>query len=260
MAFLVAVLIVLTACSGYSRGNHPIQPQFDEGEWPGPGGPDYRSTVRSAASNYVKVVIVGKQSSADRSGPESALNIVSGASGVIVNPCGYVVTAAHIAKSISLEGCVTTIDGDVYGARILHVDPEQEMALLKITTGGKRFSVIRPAAAVHAHQPVFAIGTPDNRPGAVAAGYVVKPRLGRTVRYGEFAFDAPMELALSVKPGFSGGPVFDGTGSLVGMIIAFDLSRRGDMNDISYTATAYAVPARALVEFARLWIRENGNN
>jgi len=179
---------------------------------------------------------------------DSTLRTVNGASGIIVDSAGYVATAAHIAGSTDLMARVTTFDGREHPARIVHVDARREMALLKIRSHGTRFPATEPGPAVHAGQTVFAIGTPGNRSGAVTAGRVTQPRLDRRIRYGRFGFQGALELAMTVEPGHSGGPVFDAGGKLLGMIVAFDLKRTGSGRMVT-TGTAYAIPAPDVLAF-----------
>ncbi|MDZ7839921.1 MAG: trypsin-like peptidase domain-containing protein [Gammaproteobacteria bacterium] len=249
------ILFLLTftaaACTGPPGGRGPVQLRFAQSASPHFDMEILRVTAESASRSYVKLVVMNvvmNQASPRRNrGHEPGPEIITGASGVIVDPAGYVVTAAHIAKSTSLEARVTTVDGRVYPARILKVDAERELALLQIEGTGTRFAAVRPASGARRNQPVFAIGTPGNRPGAVSVGHVTDPALGRRVGYGEYGFQGPIQLALRVEPGHSGGPVFDMDGELVGMIFAFDLENRD--GEYVNTGAAYAIPARDVMRF-----------
>lgn len=210
----------------------------------------YRATAEEAARAYVKVVVMAETATGGGREDDSTLRTVNGASGIIVDPAGYVVTAAHIAGRSDLTARVTTFDGHEHPARIVHVDAGREMALLKIRDRGTRFPAAEPGPAVRAGQSVFAIGTPDNRPGAVTAGHVTQPRVDRRIRYGRFGFQGALELAMTVEPGHSGGPVFDAAGKLLGMIVGFDLKRTGSGRTVT-TGTAYAIPATDVLAFFR---------
>lgn len=249
---------IVTACAGPSHDSNVVHLRFPDSEQSYSRIDHHRSVARSASRAYVKIVITSKAPKRGEPGYEPALRVVNGASGIIVDPAGYVVTAAHIAKSTAFEARVTTIDGLEYAARIVHVDAGREMALLKIPGEGNRFHAAEPAAGARRDQPVFAIGTPGNRPGAVTTGHVVRPRRERRIGYGDFAFRGPMELAMRVAPGHSGGPVFDAEGSLVGMIIAFDL-RSTASGDYVNTGAAYVIPAGDVMEFFHRWAPRTGN-
>lgn len=255
---LMVLAGVVGACSGPSHKPGTVHLRFPDDRMSSTDIDNYRSVAQSAARAYVKIVIARKASRRREPGYEPALRVVSGASGIIVDPAGYVVTAAHIARSTAFEARVTTVEGREYSARIVHVDAGREMALLKISHQGNRFHAAEPADGVRGNQPVFAIGTPGNRPGAVTVGRVVQPRLERRIDYGGFGFTGPMELAMDVQPGHSGGPVFDTEGSLVGMIIAFDLRGTASGNYVN-TGAVYAVPAGEVMEFFHHWAPRTGN-
>lgn len=251
-AALLAVLVlssVTPGCAGQPREPGPVDLRFSSSALAYPRVDDFRAVARSAARVYVKVVVVSSAATVPERGHDSKHRAVSGASGIIVDPAGYVVTAAHIARSTELEARITTLDGREHAARVIHVDAGRDLALLKIQGNENRFPTIARAPGVRRGQPVFAIGTPGNRPGAVTVGHVSRPRLGRSIGYGAFGFREPMQLALHVEPGHSGGPVFDLEGVLVGMVIAFDLGN--DSGQLVNTGIAYAVPARDLAEFLR---------
>lgn len=256
-----AVLLLLAgaaaACAGPGSVAEPVQLRFVQAGFLHSATDDLRVAAESASRSYVKVVVMNKASSRRDRGHDPAPGVITGASGIIVDPAGYVVTAAHIAKSTALEARVTTVDGGVYAARILEVDAELELALLQIEQAEARFTAAHPAVGVRRTQPVFAIGTPGNQPGAVVVGQVTHAGLGRRVGYGEYGFQGPMQLALQVEPGHSGGPVFDMEGALVGMIFAFDLMNRG--GEYFNTGTAYAIPVREVMRFVRQHSPAAGN-
>jgi S1-C subfamily serine protease len=236
-------------CAGQSAEPRPIELRFPDASLTCAGFDNCRHAARTAARVYVKVVILAPAPAHGGRVDRANQRVVSGASGIIVGPAGYVVTAAHIARSTALEARVITIDGREHSARVVDVDADRELALLKIDDEKSRFATVASAPGVRRGQPVFAIGTPGNRPGAVTVGYVDQPRLERRVGYGEYGYQGPMRLALQVEPGHSGGPVFDTEGSLVGMVFAFDL--KNNSGDYFNTGTAYAVPARDLKAYYR---------
>ncbi|MBS1270065.1 MAG: putative serine protease HtrA [Gammaproteobacteria bacterium] len=211
---------------------------------------DYRALARHAAPIYVKVTIRMKAPLQVGRIADPSPRIVNGASGIIMDAAGHVVTAAHIVRSTDFEASVTTVDGRVHPARILRVAPERDLALLRIETEGVRFPAAEPAGDPRADQSVLAIGTPDNRPGVVTVGRITSPRLRQRFRYGDFGFEDPVALAMRIEPGHSGGPVVDSAGHLVGMIVGFDL-RRTDAGEYVSTGAAYAVSAADLLNFIR---------
>lgn len=247
---VVPALIVVVACTGLSTGTTPMTLRFAAGvEEAGFRAP--RALARSVAATYVKVTVLRQRDAAAEPGATAAGGIVTGASGILVDPGGTVMTAAHIARGTGFHARVTTLDGREYPARIVRVDRESEMALLKIRSA-RRFAAAEAGNGVETGQPVLAIGTPDNKPGVVAVGRVAIPRIEGRIGYGEFGHDNPIRLQIDAGPGFSGGPVFDEQGRLQGMVIGFDL-RRDTSGELVNTGFAYAVPAATLMDAARDW-------
>ena len=210
----------------------------------GPLGGTRRLAERVSGA-YVGVLVYG--ATEDEGMPGSV--VVSGASGAIVDPRGYVVTAAHVARHTRFAARITTLDGAVRPGSILHVDPAREIALLKIEPfAGMQSAVIARSRRLIAGQPVLAIGTPGNRKGVVSPGRVTDPRRQERIEFGAFGFDDAIVLRMEIQPGHSGGPLFDAEGGLVGMVAGFGL---GDTRRVPYlpTGVAFAVPSAALADY-----------
>jgi S1-C subfamily serine protease len=204
-----------------------------------------RRLAERVAGAYVSVLVYG--ATEDEGMPAKA--VVSGASGAIVDPRGYLVTAAHVARNTRYSAEITTLDGAVRPGKIVHVEPGQELALLKIEPfPGMQSAVLADSDRLQPGQPVLAVGTPGNRKGVVSPGQVVDPKRRQRIEFGNFGFDDAVELRMEVEPGHSGGPVFDAAGGLIGIIAGFGL---GDTRRVPYvpTGVAYAVPAAILTGY-----------
>jgi S1-C subfamily serine protease len=66
----------------------------------------------------------------------------------------------------------------------------------------------------------------------------------RAVTYGKFGYKDAMVLRMNTQKGESGGPLFDGSGSLVGMVV----STLSDANGQSLNL-AHAIPATEIAGF-----------
>lgn len=206
-----------------------------------------RSVVERASGAYVRVVIYGPTE--DEGKPR--LWVVSGASGAIVDPRGYVITAAHIARNTRYQARVTTMDGQVREGEILAVAPERDLALLKIAPfPGMRAATLADISHLREGQRALAIGTPDGRMGVVSSGRIVQVHRKERIDYGEFGLDGAIELQMEVEPGDSGGPLFDYSGRLIGMMVGFGL---GDTREVPYVSTrvAFAVSSQVIVQYMK---------
>ena len=243
--FSLPILLALAAALGACAGPLPPRPvtltypyriehgaRFDR----------HKRLAQLVAGAYVRVLVYAESA-------DEGIAIVNGASGVIVDGRGYLVTPAHIAKKARFKAKVTTMDGRERPATIVHIAPERELALLKIDPfPGMEAARLAPSESVGAGRRVVSIGTPNNRKGVVTVGVVANPRRGLRIEYGEYGYDNAIELRMEVEPGHSGGPVFDTEGRLIGMVASFGL---GDTQRVPYVSTmiAYAVPAAAIAAY-----------
>lgn len=240
-----AVVLALAACVDSAPKSEPVTLSYpyaidDVASFAG-----YEDVARQASGTYVRVLILARTAARDGSG----YGIVTGASGVIVDRRGYVVTAAHIAKRTGYGAKVTTIDGQVHQGSVVHVDPPRELALVKIEPfPGMQVATLSDSRRLRAGQPVLSIGTPDNRKGVVSLGRITNPRLAERIEYDEYGYDDAVVLEMEIEPGHSGGPVFDADGRLVGIIASFGL---GNTRRVPYVSTriAYAVPSAAIATY-----------
>ena len=188
---------------------------------------------------------VFKPDAVDVDGRPAWLTTVNDGSGTVLDDAGHVVTAAHLIPSAGLAVEVQTIDGRWHAADLIDLNPERELALLRMARGSGCALPWLPGQPPSAGEPVLAIGTPDGRPGAVLGGRVLEPRLEARLGYGEYSYADAIELELDATPGFSGGPVFDRQGRLIGMLASFGL---GDITRVPYRAPrrAFAIPSAAI--------------
>lgn len=245
VACLVACLVALSACAGSTPGQRlaPITLSFadvltDRAEFP-----DYRAAADAAADGYVRVRILEPRPPGGLPAPEESERLINAASGTLFDPRGYLVTAAHIAIDTANEAWIVVRDGRLFPARILSVDPDRDLALLWVAPfPGMRPANLAPPGALHAGDPVFAIGAPDNRPGVVSVGRVHTVRLSGRIRYPPYGFANGIRADLAVEPGFSGGPLFNRRGELIGMVASNLL---GD----ALPKVAFAVPSEDLAAY-----------
>ncbi len=209
------------------------------------------AVARSVQGVYVRVLMVDdREVGAGRDAPREA-GVVTGASGAIVDRRGYVVTAAHVATSAALKARVITADGVSRPGAVVAIAPQRELALLRIAPyPGMAVARLGASGGVRAGEPVFSIGTPDNRRGVLFAGEVANPRRAQRIQYGAYGYDDAVELKLGAEPGLSGGPLFNGEGELIGIVASFSL---GNTNPDEYgpTRLGWAVPAAAISAYLR---------
>lgn len=150
------------------------------------------------------------QANADIPPPEA----MSG-TGFAIDSSGLVLTALHVVDGAARIFVLK--NSKSYEARILTSNRTLDLALLKVS--GAAFTPVRfaPSATVKLAQSVFTIGFPN----ADVQG--LSPKITR----GEISSlhglrDSPRhwQISVPVQPGNSGGPLFDETGSVIGMVVS----------------------------------------
>ena len=138
-------------------------------------------------------------------------------SGWAVRP-GLIVTNAHVVAGSS-DTTVTTQGGLGLDATVVHYDPSEDLALLRV---GANLPTLPISSQREAGSDAAVLGYPENGPYAVAPA-----RLGDTQptisedSYGHGPIDRTIvALRGSVRSGNSGGPLVDGQGRVVGTVFA----------------------------------------
>ncbi|MGB7988649.1 MAG: Do family serine endopeptidase [Candidatus Methylophosphatis roskildensis] len=135
-------------------------------------------------------------------------------SGVIVSPDGYVLTNNHVIDAAD-EIEVALQDGRKLRARTVGMDPESDLAVLKIQSDEKLAAVsFAPAGSVHVGDVALAIGNPFGVGQTVTMGIV--SAMGRTA-LGINTFEDFIQTDAAINPGNSGGALVDSNGNLIGI-------------------------------------------
>lgn len=140
------------------------------------------------------------------------------ASGFLVSSNGVVVSNHHIvgaAQPGSEAVGVMTLEGRVYAVgAVLASNPDSDVAFYKLATDREDFPVVPLGENVPVGNDVSLISHPDNRYYYLTRGCVSRYSLN----------DGSMPLCMSITADFgkgsSGGPVFDGAGNVVGMVVS----------------------------------------
>lgn len=164
-----------------------------------------------------------------------------------------VVTNAHVVRATGGAAItVRTADGRELPATLAGVDPEHDLAALRISTGGLTPAEIGDSAALRVGELVVAVGNPFGREGAVTVGVVAarapadpdtvlepaeEPDSDSLGRQG-WMRRAPdlIQADLRLYPGNSGGPLADAAGRIVGV------------NAMISGGLAFAIPSRLVGE------------
>ena len=170
--------------------------------------------------------------------PEQGSPQQASGSGVVINSDGYIVTNNHVVdKADKVE--VVLNDKRTYVAELLGVDPETDLALLKIEESDLPFLNLGNSDDLNIGEWVVAVGNPFNLTSTVTAGIVSAK--GRNInllrqRGGEYAIENFIQTDAAVNPGNSGGALVNTRGELIGINTAI-ASQTG-----SYSGYSFAIP------------------
>ncbi len=138
-------------------------------------------------------------------------------SGSIIDQKGHVLTNYHVIKDAS-KLSITLADGSEYEGRVIGVDAENDLAVIKFDPKGKVLTTISFAASndVKVGQKVLAIGNPFALERTLTTGIV--SGLGRPVKTKSGLIIREMiQTDASINPGNSGGPLLNSRGEMIGV-------------------------------------------
>jgi S1-C subfamily serine protease len=137
-------------------------------------------------------------------------------SGIVISPDGLVLTNNHVVGS-SKQIRLRDTEGVVTDARVLGVDPDTDLALLR-ADGARdlRYASLGNSKSLRRGQLVIAIGNPLGFESTVTAGIV--SALGRSIRsVSGRTIEDVIQTDAALNPGNSGGPLVSTTAEVIGI-------------------------------------------
>lgn len=136
-------------------------------------------------------------------------------SGFIISDDGYIVTNNHVVEGAT-SVAVRLIDRREYDAKVVGLDPQSDLALLKIEEKNLPFLEFADSDAAKVGEWVLAIGSPFGLDYSVTAGII--SAIGRSIPAdGRQNYVPFIQTDVAINPGNSGGPLFDLDGKVVGI-------------------------------------------
>ncbi len=147
-------------------------------------------------------------------------------SGFVWSADGIIVTNNHVVEGASRIS-VNFNDGTQLPATLLGVDPDSDLAVLRVDSKSLTAAPIGTSADLMIGETVVAVGNPFGLSGTVTTGVV--SALGRSVPSAEAGrtFTDFIQTDASINPGNSGGPLLNIEGKVIGINVAIYAQAQG---------------------------------
>ena len=198
----------------------------------------------STGPTYVTLTVSEQDSTQSVSKADYAKSAITSGSGFLVSDDGYVMTAAHVAVAKGNTISARAANGRIYSGSVVGILPANDMAVIKLRGFTGRSVAPASPGCLAKGDLVYTLGKPHGEGDTARVGALESRHFGRPVVYGKFGYPDALVLHMGTQKGESGGPVFDGNGKLVGMVV----STLSDTNGQSINL-AHAIPATSLANF-----------
>jgi len=137
-------------------------------------------------------------------------------SGVIIGEDGYIVTNNHVIDDTS-KIMIKLKNEEVYEATVVGRSSESDIAILKIDATSLQPVVLGDSDKLVVGDTAVVVGNPLGSGATVTNGII--SALDREIDLGDAVMNL-LQTNAAVNPGNSGGPLFNGKGELVGIVVA----------------------------------------
>jgi serine protease Do len=168
-------------------------------------------------------------------------------SGVILTEDGYIVTNNHVidgAQKIS----VRLVSGEEYEAELIGTDEQTDVAIIKIEASGLSPAALGDSSTLVVGNQVVALGNPLGQLGGTVTDGIISA-LDRDITLDDQTMSL-LQTNAAINPGNSGGGLFDGSGNLIGIVVA-----KSSGTDVE--GLGFAIPIND-VESVMLELMQNG--
>lgn len=214
----------------------------------GGSAPSYAAAVRASSASVVNIHSTGRVPERSRNfaaapgqqrfpntppdGRDNTTESTSLGSGVIVSADGYILTNDHVVRGADrIE--VGLSDGRSAAATVIGVDPDTDLALLKIDLPHLNPITLGRSDKLAVGDVVLAIGDPYGIGQTVTQGIV--SATGRS-QLGLSTFENFIQTDAAINPGNSGGALINAQGKLVGINTAVFAPHNG------FNGIGFAIP------------------
>jgi serine protease Do len=245
LTMALPLVVLLAACSSSQNAleDRVINVETDAIPTSAPPTQDLSGVLRQTSPSYVTITIAEARRKG-KPGEGDAGQAVTSGSGFIVDDQGHVMTAGHVAVKQGYSVTARGADGRLYAGKVIAIRPANDMALISVR--GLNGKPVEPAATpcMPRGAQVFSLGKPHAEGDTARFGQLESMSFGRAVSYNGFGYPDAMVLRMNTKKGESGGPVFNSSGELTGMVVSTLSDGNGRPLNL-----AHAVPSSNLADF-----------
>jgi len=150
---------------------------------------------------------------------------IGGGTGFIVDPSGLILTNKHVVQDTQADYTVLTNDGQKYPAKVLALDPVQDLAVIKIDKNNLPTLKLGDSDKIEIGQTIIAIGNALGEfRNTVSVGVVsgLQRSIAASDSFGTAAeqLDNVIQTDAAINPGNSGGPLLNINGEVIGINVA----------------------------------------
>jgi len=175
--------------------------------------------VMRTSPSYVTLIVHESQKQGKTNSDLLPEALTSG-SGFVIDAAGHVITAGHVALDKGYTVDATSFDGRLYRGRVVAVSRSPDMALIQLSDFSGQPVEPAPSPCMGRREAVFSLGKPHAQGDTARIGSVESMSFGRPVSYNGFGYSDAIVLTMSTRKGESGGPVFNASGELTGMLVS----------------------------------------
>jgi S1-C subfamily serine protease len=157
-------------------------------------------------------------------------------SGVLISADGKVMTAAHVVHSMD-QISVEFLGGETVTARVVASEPAADLSMLQLehVPPGAKVSPLADSNTVQVGDPVIIVGAPYGLSYSLSAG-LISARWAPNTVYKTMPLAEFFQTNATINTGNSGGPMFDATGGVIG-IISHNISKSGGSEGLGFVVT-----------------------
>ena len=172
-------------------------------------------------------------------------------SGVIWSEDGYILTCSHVVGRAAIVE-VGFREGPRLEAKVIGHDPYLDMALLKVDRTVLKPIEVGDSESVEVGQLVFAFANPFGGNSSTTSGIVTTAKA--SLGWGPGSAERVIITDAPLNPGYSGGPLVNASGRMIGLNVAYANSRGISIPINSVKGTISALINEGRIRLAHLGI------